>query len=363
MLKRITNTKIATGLRKSRHRQDMTIKRRLITGFILMLLVLACFSAYAVWRLQVNSDTDDIQAIRAMIIASGLLFILVSLTAIGISKAVLQPLRALQKAVEHISLGDLSYRIGSSVHDELGDLARAVDSMAERLQYTLVSNERLQQEIEERTIAEEKLQQSQEFSTKLLDYSPNPIFVVNPDTSVEFVNPAFEKLTGFSLSEIYGTKVPHPWWPADATSEYESSVASNSPMDQVSTEFRFQKKNGKLFWAEVYSAPIIQNKKLLYTVVNIIDVTEKKEAMQRLADSEQNFRNVMQHSPMGMWILNKSSEVLYSNPAAVKMTGYASAEEWNAVPFEERYTPESLQTIESHISLIKQGQKGPPAYY
>ncbi len=341
----------------------MTIKRRLITSFILMLLVLACFAAYAVWRLQVNSDTDDIQAIRAMIIASGLLFIMVSLTAIGISKAVLQPLRALQKAVEHISLGDLSYRIGSSVHDELGDLARAVDSMAERLQYTLVSNERLQQEIEERTIAEEKLQQSQEFSTKLLDYSPNPIFVVNPDTSVEFVNPAFEKLTGFSLSEIYGTKVPHPWWPADATSEYESSVASNSPMDQVSTEFRFQKKNGKLFWAEIYSAPIIQNKKLLYTVVNIIDVTEKKEAMQRLADSEQNFRNVMQHSPMGMWILNKSSEVLYSNPAAVKMTGYASAEEWNAVPFEERYTPESLQTIESHISLIKQGQKVPPDYY
>jgi 2-iminobutanoate/2-iminopropanoate deaminase len=92
-------------------------------------------------------------------------------------------------------------------------------------------------------------------------------------------------------------------------------------------------------------------------------VTEKKEAMQRLADSEQNFRNVMQHSPMGMWILNKSSEVLYSNPAAVKMTGYASAEEWNAVPFEERYTPESLQTIESHISLIKQGQKVPPDYY
>jgi PAS domain S-box-containing protein len=48
---------------------------------------------------------------------------------------------------------------------------------------------------------EERLKESDEFSRKLLEQSPNPILVQNPDTSIVYVNPACERLTGYSLSE------------------------------------------------------------------------------------------------------------------------------------------------------------------
>src|SRR3972149_8735221 len=54
--------------------------------------------------------------------------------------------------------------------------------------------------------AEEKLRDSEEFNKSILNNSPNPIYVMNEDQSIKYVNPAFEKLTGFSSDEIIGHK-------------------------------------------------------------------------------------------------------------------------------------------------------------
>ena len=63
--------------------------------------------------------------------------------------------------------------------------------------------------------AEEALRESQEFSDSLLQNSPHAVVVINPDTSMRYVNPAWEKLNGWTLSEIAGMKAPHPWWPEE----------------------------------------------------------------------------------------------------------------------------------------------------
>jgi PAS domain-containing protein len=58
---------------------------------------------------------------------------------------------------------------------------------------------------------EQALRESEEFSSGLLTNAPNPILVINPDTSIGYVNPAMEKLTGFSKAELVGTKAPKHW--------------------------------------------------------------------------------------------------------------------------------------------------------
>ncbi|MBW1717917.1 MAG: PAS domain-containing protein, partial [Deltaproteobacteria bacterium] len=60
-------------------------------------------------------------------------------------------------------------------------------------------------DITERKRMEEALRESEEFSSSLLTNLPNPMLVANPDTSLKYVNPALEKLTGFSVS---GSGVP-----------------------------------------------------------------------------------------------------------------------------------------------------------
>ena len=74
-------------------------------------------------------------------------------------------------------------------------------------------------DITERKRTEEKLRESEEFGSSLLENSPNPILVVNPDTSIRYMNSALEKLTGFTSAEVTGRKAPYPWWPEEARNE------------------------------------------------------------------------------------------------------------------------------------------------
>ena len=63
-------------------------------------------------------------------------------------------------------------------------------------------------DITESKKVQEALQESEKFNSSLLDNSPHPILVINPDTSIKYVNHALEMLTGFSSEELVGRKAP-----------------------------------------------------------------------------------------------------------------------------------------------------------
>ena len=52
--------------------------------------------------------------------------------------------------------------------------------------------------------AQERLLENKIFSYHLLENLPNAVLIINPDTSIQYVNPALEHLTGFSSDEIVG---------------------------------------------------------------------------------------------------------------------------------------------------------------
>jgi two-component system sensor histidine kinase CpxA len=65
----------------------------------------------------------------------------------ALARHVTSPLRKMQKIVERIGKGDFSVRVSSRRADELGQLGRTVDRMAERIEDLLKSQRRLLQDI------------------------------------------------------------------------------------------------------------------------------------------------------------------------------------------------------------------------
>ena len=59
-----------------------------------------------------------------------------------------------------------------------------------------------------------------------------------------------------------------------------------------------------------------------------------------LKASEQNFRNSMDNSPMGIRIINTKGHILYSNQAFLDIFGYKNIDEIRTIPLKERFTPE-----------------------
>lgn len=138
-------------------------------------------------------------------------------------------------------------------------------------------------DISDRKRTEEELRESEEFSSSLLENSPHAIVVMNPDMSLKFVNPAFEKLSGFTAAEVTGQTPPYSWWPEDRHTEIHRNHEKLLHGDSKVCEELFQKKNGEMFWVEM-SASRSQREdgELKYFICSWIETTERKEMESRL---------------------------------------------------------------------------------
>ena len=76
-----------------------------------------------------------------------LIFAAVALLCWALAFSIASPLRILARAVDRFGHGDLAVRINSARRDELGELARAFDRMAERIETLVTAERRLLQDV------------------------------------------------------------------------------------------------------------------------------------------------------------------------------------------------------------------------
>ena len=128
----------------------------------------------------------------------------------------------------------------------------------------------------------ERLKEAEEFTLSLLTIAPNPIIVINPDSSVRYVNPSLEKLTGFSFAELIGKTAPYPWWTEETVQKTNEDLRKAMPAGAQRLEEVFQNKNGERFWVEISSTPVTSNGRLKYYLATWFDTTERKRVQEAL---------------------------------------------------------------------------------
>lgn len=137
-------------------------------------------------------------------------------------------------------------------------------------------------DITDRKYMEQALRDSEEFGSNLLNNSPNPIVVVNSDTSIRYVNAALERLTGFSRSELTGRKAPYPWWIEGTLDKSNSHLRVAIREGERNLEQLFQKKNGERLWVKTTTVPVKSDAGPKYYVSNWVDVTEERRLRENL---------------------------------------------------------------------------------
>ena len=150
---------------------------------------------------------------------------------------------------------------------------------------------------------ETKLKESEEFSFSLQNNSPNPILVINPNSTVRYVNPALEKLTGFSSNAIIGKKEPYPWWTEEVPPKNAPFKAAMHK-GKTKREVAYQKKTGERFWVEITTTPVKNNGEFKYYLVNWVDVSERKQAEEALQKA---------HDELELRVAERTAELERSN--------------------------------------------------
>ena len=179
-------------------------------------------------------------------------------------------------------------------------------------------------DITERKQAEEALKDSERFSSSLLSNSPNPILVINPDTSINYVNPALEALTGFSHAEIVGRKTPYPWWTEENLHKTSEDLEKAMAKGARGLEELFQKKNGERFWVAITSTPIKKNGELDYYLANWVDITERKRAEEALRESEEKLRRMFESVNDGIVVTDLNGVITDVNEKSLQLSGFSS---------------------------------------
>jgi two-component system NtrC family sensor kinase len=168
-------------------------------------------------------------------------------------------------------------------------------------------------DITERKHIEEALRESEEFSSSLLNSSPIPMLVINPDTSIRYVNPALERLTDFSSAEVIGRKAPYPWWTKETLQKTSRDLEQAMRKGAVGLKELFQKKNGERFWVEITSAPVTSNGEFKYYLANWVDITERKQM-------EELYTALASSSIVGVYIV-QDGRLQFVNPSFQRETG------------------------------------------
>ena len=105
-----------------------------------------------------------------------------------------------------------------------------------------------------------------------------------PDNPLIWVNPAFERMTGYSFGEVVGRNCRFLQGSDRNRPELEVVRAALRERRECKTTIRNYRKDGSLFWNELYLSPVCDQANRLTHFVGIQnDVTVRVEAQERLA--------------------------------------------------------------------------------
>lgn len=157
----------------------------------------------------------------------------------------------------------------------------------------LEQNLRLEQEIRKRQQKEDELR----LSNQAIAASSNGIVIADarePDMPIIYINPAFERITGYSAQEIIGRNCRFLQGPdknQPALNELRSALRGGRDCKVVLSNYR---KDGTRFWNELTISPIYDGAGNLTHFVGIqMDITERKQAQEALREQQEQTEKLL----------------------------------------------------------------------
>ncbi|MEJ2285611.1 MAG: PAS domain S-box protein [Desulfobacterales bacterium] len=209
-------------------------------------------------------------------------------------------------------------------YSELRPLVDVLDEMGETIASQMRSirklNEDLEKRVEERTVELRKLSQATE-------NSPASVVVTDKNGTIEYVNPTFSEVTGFSADEAIGQNPRilksghHP------KSFYEDLWNTILAGRTWMGEFLNRKKNGEAFWESV-SISAIKNDagEITHFVAVKQDITDRKQAEHAIIESRTKYRDLVENANCIIFQMDTRGNITFFNRFAQDFFGYSEAE-------------------------------------
>ncbi|MCK5402597.1 PAS domain S-box protein, partial [Candidatus Bathyarchaeota archaeon] len=183
-------------------------------------------------------------------------------------------------------------------------------------------------DITKRKNNEKALQDSEEKYRNLFELAPDGIATFNRWGTLQSVNPAFGRLTGFSSDEIVGknfTKIGT--LRAREIPRYLKLFADVMRGKNVPYfEFPYKKKDGTARWAEAHIGILREKGKLTGMLTYLRDTTDRIEAEKSIRENKRKFEQLFMSSPEAAVYVDADFHILDINTRFTDLFGYSLEE-------------------------------------
>jgi two-component system cell cycle sensor histidine kinase/response regulator CckA len=198
---------------------------------------------------------------------------------------------------------------------------------------------------------------SERWYRSLFERALDMIFVFDRDGTVTDVNPAVERVLGYSRSELIGQHfsliIPAGEVP-QASERWRRKLAG---IDRATVyESMLRLKDDSQIVAELSTQTVPGSDGPAAIIAVARDVTEERAARRALEASERRFRGAFDDAAVGMVLTDPVGRILRVNPVFAEMLRYAP-KELEGRTIEEVTHPEDRQEIKADIQLMIEGRK------
>lgn len=173
-----------------------------------------------------------------------------------------------------------------------------------------------------------ELKEARDHLRIILDAAGEGIYGVDAAGHTSFVNPAAARMLGWEPHDLLGKPmhdVTHHSHTNDSPHPEEQcpihATLKGKEVHEVDDEV-FWRKDGTSFPVKYISTPLFREGKLSGAVTVLQDITERKQADQRLRDSEERYRSLYEYNPTIYFTFDAKGTILSVNQFGAEQLGY-----------------------------------------
>ena len=186
----------------------------------------------------------------------------------------------------------------------------------------------------------------------------NGVIVTDANAKIQWVNKSFEKISGFTLSEVIG-KVPGSFLQGEDTDPVTIKYLREKIKAAKSFECEIinYSKEGKAYWIKISGQPLFdKNGKVIQFFALEEDITRRKESEQKILDYEKRFRVVLEKIGDNYWEHDYAKGTTFFSSVNNDLLGYTKEElSNNAEIWWKSVHPEDRNLLEKTDAGYRQG--------
>lgn len=216
----------------------------------------------------------------------------------------------------------------------------------------------------EKPLAEQEIRRRGVYQKTMMDSIPFMIWLKDKDGRLLATNTAYAKMAGVMDPKSLEGKTDLDIWPKSLAETYvEDDLKVLNSGEPVILAEKIKNKDGEMYWAETYKAPVIVNDEVIGTVGYARDLTEQKQLVSTITEKDFQLSSLLKNLPLSIVRYDTNCKRVFINAVGYdgakqdesqKLLGATPMEAWDSNV--KNITAEAYQSKLMHVLFYGESQ-------